>query len=249
MIPVYPYKCQFDANYVETVILDDGNRVRLRLPCSSDKGEFLAAFARLSARSRYRRFFHPKKDLSVEELRFFTEVDGWDHFALAAFGIDDHGTEQELLGVARFYRSRTDQATAEIAVAVVDHAQHAGIGRLLVTRLVAAASERGIRKLHFYLLPENTPALKLFAEPRWQAVFNSEDEMIAGELRVPSITRPDCRDAGSEFLRDLDVLLNVFDSGALPTAMEVIFTNLDLWLAPARQLFDEDSVAPIWSKY
>src|SRR6267143_2403998 len=70
------------------------------------------------------------------------------------------GAEQGI-GVARFVRLRDDPFTAEIALAVVDAHQRKGIGRLLLRRLTEAASERGLRQLLCFVLPENVPMTAL----------------------------------------------------------------------------------------
>src|SRR5207244_92171 len=109
-------------------------------------------FAGLSAESRYRRFFSAKDRLSEAELRYLTEVDGVDHFALGALH-DGEGA-----GVARFVRLRDRPDTAEAAIVVVDERQGCGLGRLLLTRLTEAARERGITRFRSDVLARNQAA-------------------------------------------------------------------------------------------
>ena len=75
---------RFDDSYDEAVTLSDGQRVHLRLMQPSDKELLLAGFERLSPDSRYARFMAPKARLTEGELRYLTEVDGVDHFAMGA---------------------------------------------------------------------------------------------------------------------------------------------------------------------
>ncbi len=176
-----------DTDFRENVRLTDGGEILLRPLGADDEQLFQTAFDKLSARSRYRRFIHSKRELSADELRFFTDVNGWDHFAIAAFAVSGKYGEGDLLGGARFYRLANEESSAEMAFAVVDHAQHRGIGRTLVTRLVAPASERGIDKLYFYVLAENMPARKLLSQ--WEPSTENFDDVIAGAAGKPARLR------------------------------------------------------------
>ena len=60
--------------------------------------------------------------------------------------------------------------------------------------------------------------------------------VIAGELRVPQVSRPDCADAGGEFFEHLDVLMQLLDAGAIPTAMDMTFESIDFWRAHADEI-------------
>jgi hypothetical protein len=79
------------------ITLRDGARVTLRPIAPEDKPLLTASFARLSAESRYRRFFTSKNELSPAELAYLVDVDHCDHEAIIA--IDP--SSGEALGVAR----------------------------------------------------------------------------------------------------------------------------------------------------
>ena len=55
----------------------------------TDKAALSDALHRLSDETVYRRFLSPKPDFSAAELRYLTEVDGWNHHALVAVPADD----------------------------------------------------------------------------------------------------------------------------------------------------------------
>src|SRR5712691_9428433 len=112
---------------VERAILRDGSVVHVRPIEPGDKKLLRAAFDRLGAESRYRRFLHPVKQLSERELAYFTEVDHYDHEAVLTVG--PHGTEP--VGVARYIRL-ADPKAAEVAIAVVDDWHGRGVGTLLL---------------------------------------------------------------------------------------------------------------------
>jgi hypothetical protein len=112
------------------VILRDGSKVLIRVH-SADAPLLGDGFARLSARSRQLRFLTPKKGLSPAELRYFTDVDHYDHEALGAL---DHPGGRGV-GVARYVRDADDPQAAEIAVIIIDDWQGQGLGAELVAQL------------------------------------------------------------------------------------------------------------------
>lgn len=166
----------------ETIRLEDGGRFFLRAVLPSDKARFLRAFERLSSLSRYRRFLASKRRLSEAELRYFTEVDGDDHYALVAVQQNAQDREGEVVGVARYIRLEPQEDTAEIAVTVVDTHQRRGIGRLLLERLLLAAYQRGIRRVRVHLLAENLPVRKLLQDLLGTHVLEQEEGILSGEL-------------------------------------------------------------------
>jgi RimJ/RimL family protein N-acetyltransferase len=150
----------FTADYVERVVLRDGTAVRLRLVAPEDKALLRKGFEGLSNESRYARFLVPKVTLSAEELRYLTEVDQEDHFALGAVREDGDGHGEPIgVGIARFIR--TGPRSAEAAIAVADEAQGQGLGRVMFLRLVAAAAERGIDRFHCEVLCQNASMKEL----------------------------------------------------------------------------------------
>lgn len=153
-----PYR--FGDSYEENVSLSDGARVQLRLIRPSDKDLLRDGFERLSPDSRYARFLAPKTRLTERELRYLTEVDGVDHFAVGA--LRRHlVSKDEGVGTARFVRLRDEPDTAEPAVTVVDAYQGKGLGTVLLQRLIEAAWERDIRWFRSELLAENVASKRM----------------------------------------------------------------------------------------
>lgn len=68
----------------EDVRLRDGSHATIRSIEPDDKALIAAAFAALSADSRYSRFFTPLETLDERWLAYLTEVDHRDHEALVA---------------------------------------------------------------------------------------------------------------------------------------------------------------------
>jgi ribosomal protein S18 acetylase RimI-like enzyme len=135
--------------------LSDGTMAHLRLLHPDDGDWLLAGFAKLGDESRYRRFFTAMPRLPDGILRRLLNVDGWNHLAIAAEAAVEPPTVPEPLGIARFVRLEENAATAEAAVAVVDHMHGRGLGKLLLSLLAAAARERGVKHFRAEVLHSN----------------------------------------------------------------------------------------------
>src|SRR5437868_323474 len=121
--------------------LSDGTRIELRQIRADDKAGLTAAYGRLSECSRLRRFLGPKPRLTASDLRYLTEVDGVNHYAVVALRGPD------IVGVARWVRLVDDPEEAEVAVVVGDALQGKGLGKILARNLADAARARGIRRI------------------------------------------------------------------------------------------------------
>jgi GNAT superfamily N-acetyltransferase len=174
-----------DTNYCERLTLSAGETVCLRLIRPSDKATLLRAFTELSSPSRYKRFFSAKHTLNEEELRYFTETDGWDHFALAAVTLNEKGQEGDGLGIARCIRFADDPECAEVAVTVIDRMQGKGVGRALLERLITAAIERGIKRLRFECLAHNQEMQHLVRNVCHVVESQSDGEVVTVETQLP----------------------------------------------------------------
>lgn len=140
--------------------LKDGPAAVVRPIASSDQEGLKASFEQLGADSRYRRFLRAKASLNDRALVYLTEVDHHDHEALVA----EQSATGEILGVARFVRSERDSSVAEVGIAVVDHAQRQGLGRVLLDRLASRAREEGVARFTGVTLVGNAAILALFRE-------------------------------------------------------------------------------------
>jgi RimJ/RimL family protein N-acetyltransferase len=140
--------------------------VRLRSLERGDAAAVRAVFAGMGARSRELRFLTHKPRLTDGEVQALTGVDGRDHEAVLATSATDGAP----VGIARFVR--TDDAAAEVAVAVVDAWQRRGVGTVLLAALARRAGELGVRRLHADVASENTAALQLLrrSRARWSLV-------------------------------------------------------------------------------
>jgi GNAT superfamily N-acetyltransferase len=179
---------RYDRQYREAAELKDGRQVVLRMVTPADKAKLVAGFAQLSSQSRYRRFFSHKNALTDRELRYFTETDGIDHFAIGASLLRADGSEGEGAGIARFIRVSREPAAAEIAITVVDELQGKGLGRILLERLIEAASERDVTLLRFHLLAENEQMRELLNRVCDKLSYRTEEGVMTGEIELPGLS-------------------------------------------------------------
>jgi GNAT superfamily N-acetyltransferase len=173
----------FDADYRERATLRDGTAVVLRLVRPDDKDLLARGFERMSPHSRYLRFFTPKPCLTDDELRYLTEIDQDQHFALGASTLD----ERDGLGVARFIRLDGEPGVAEAAIAVVDDMHGKGLGSLLFMRLVAAARERGVERVRCDVLGTNLSMQDFLRGVLPERTVHVEEGVVTVELALPPL--------------------------------------------------------------
>jgi GNAT superfamily N-acetyltransferase len=159
--------------------------VVLRPLAPADKQLLLDGLARLSPRSSYLRFLGVRRSLNPRELRYLTEIDGVDHFALCAVVQRPDGAE-EGIGVARFIRLPGEPTVAEPAITVVDAHQGQGLGGLLLRRLVQAARERGVRRFRCQFLADNERVRALLDDlgPAVE-LARPDDQTVTAEFVLP----------------------------------------------------------------
>ncbi|MDX2368335.1 MAG: GNAT family N-acetyltransferase [Colwellia sp.] len=213
---------QFNDDYCEQVSLPNATQMRLRLIRPDDKKHMVKAFEHLSSASRYKRFFGAKKALSEGELRYFTEIDQYNHFALGALELDDCNKETGGAGVARFIRLPADTECAEVGITIIDSAQGKGIGRLLLERLFSAAIERGIKRLRFECLAENQDMQRLVKKLTDHVKFEREDELLIAEIVIPKPC-PNTNKYPLDVIEDMSVLIRTFSSEAF-----ILYTDFSI---------------------
>lgn len=176
----------FNEHYQEDITLPDGGVMRLRLVRAEDREGIVAAFQRLSMESRVQRWFYPKMRLTEEELDALVSPADDLHGAISAVELGPDGSEKSAIGMARFVRSKDHPDTAEIAITIVDDWQGLGIGRILLHRLLAMISERGIPFVDGRLQAENR-AMRHLLEPYVpRDGFKREDSTLLFRFPVPA---------------------------------------------------------------
>jgi protein lysine acetyltransferase len=148
-----------------------------------DRERLVAFFARLSAESRYRRFFEIKPELTAKELDWLTIINHVDHEAIVA--VDQ--CDGSIVGVCRYVRERDEPVTAELAIAIADTWQNRGVGALLAEQVVRRAAENGLRRVRAFTLSGNRPALALFRRLGFQRVRRQGAEVeLVRQLGSPA---------------------------------------------------------------
>ena len=135
----------------------DGTLITLR-PIERDDFALEEAFvAGLSPATGYKRLLSARR-LSREDIRRFTDIDPECEFAMIATIVHDE-TEQQV-GVARYVKQDCADE-AEFAIVLSDEWQGRGLGRVLLSSLIAEARQRGVRRLVGTTMSENNGMLAL----------------------------------------------------------------------------------------
>jgi RimJ/RimL family protein N-acetyltransferase len=183
-------KLVFDEDYCEDITLPDGGVMRLRLVRPEDREGILRAFASLSSETRVQRWFFPKMGLSEDEMAVLLSPPDNDHGAISAVELDAEGNEKSGIGMARFVRSKDSPDAAEIAITIVDDWQGLGIGRILLHRLLAMVSERGIPFVDGRLQAENRRMRHLLEPYVPEGGFTREDSTLIFRFPAPPAGSP-----------------------------------------------------------
>ncbi len=155
--------------------LRDGRIVHIRAMRPSDEAEFLQAFERMSAEARYMRFMRVMGEPNIQRLR--KALAGFPESGLgivatvpADDGIDIAGSAMFLLG--------NDPASCEFSTTVANAYGGQGLGRALMTTLIAAAKQRGLREMEGFVLANNQPMLKLASRLGFNIAPDPDDALV-----------------------------------------------------------------------
>jgi GNAT superfamily N-acetyltransferase len=168
------------AKYSAFATLRDGRRVEIRALRPDDRAELVAAVARVSSQSLYRRFFAVRRRFTESEIDFFVNVDFIAHVALVAV-VDESG-RPVIAGGARYVVVQS--GTAEAAFAVVDQYQGQGLGAALMHHLAVIARSAAIKELVAEVLPDNVPMLKVFEKSGFPISKRREPQVVHVSLQL-----------------------------------------------------------------
>ncbi|HLF98390.1 MAG TPA: GNAT family N-acetyltransferase [Methylococcaceae bacterium] len=153
-VAVHPYP----AHLIQSWQLADGTEITIR-PIRPEDADLEREFVRhLSPEAKYLRFRQSLQELTDEMVVRFTQLDYHRELALLAT-VQQDGRELEL-GVTR-YIVNPDGESAEFALVVDDAWQNKGIGSRLLSSLIEAARERGVKTLVGGILAHNSRMLDL----------------------------------------------------------------------------------------
>lgn len=139
--------------------LNDGTPVCLRTIRPDDEERIREGIAKLSAESRYLRFFSPASALPDAVVQRLADVDGHDHIAWGALCSDRPGWPA--IGAVHALRHRHDGAVGEFSIAVLDEFQGRGLARMMTAALLVDCFAEGLAILDVHILSENAAAKNL----------------------------------------------------------------------------------------
>jgi RimJ/RimL family protein N-acetyltransferase len=176
------------VRHSRVIRLRAGEEIHIRPITGEDASELMAGFRRLSAQSRYQRFFTAAPMFRAREAAYLTQIDHYNHEALVAI-VPATG---DIVGVARYFRASTDSASVEIALTVADWWQGRGLGSELLRRLVDRAREDGITHFTADLLSGNRAMLALLRQ------IGLVDVTVDGVTMSATVTSDPSNDMGGE---------------------------------------------------
>ncbi|MFZ2504436.1 MAG: GNAT family N-acetyltransferase [Nocardioides sp.] len=164
------------AHWEADVVLRDGRTAHLR-PIRPEDAELMVDFyGRVSAESKYYRFFAPMPELSDHDVFRFTHVDNRDRVAFVML------VAAQMIAVGRY--DRVNETDAEVAFLVEDAHQGRGIGQILLEHLAQAGRERGVHRFLAEVLPDNVRMLQTFREAGYQVSGGFEDGVMTVEFPI-----------------------------------------------------------------
>ena len=180
--PEYPQYWEAD------VVASDGGVVHLRPILPSDADAILEFHSRLSARTRYLRYFGAYPQIPPRDLERFTVVDHHARVALVVLLGD------EIIAVGRYEGTFGPDGTsvvgpAEAAFVVRDDHQNRGLGSILLEHLAAAGRERGVRRFEAEVLAENAQMVRVFRNAGFQVSREIDEGVLHLEFDIDPTER------------------------------------------------------------
>jgi acyl-CoA synthetase (NDP forming)/RimJ/RimL family protein N-acetyltransferase len=174
--PGQPGQPDYPAHWEADVLLLDGSPARLR-PIQPDDADLLVAFySRVSAESKYFRFFTPYPTLSDRDVERFTHVDYADRVAFVVT------VGPKMIAVGRY--DRLDSTEAEVAFLVEDAHQGRGLAQLLLEHLAQAGRERGLTRFVAEVLPDNDRMIQTLRDAGYHVAGDVSDGVMRFEFSI-----------------------------------------------------------------
>ena len=138
----------------EVVALREGHAVAVRTVSLGDEELLRRMFSRLSSEAIYRRFHMPYPSVPEWAVALFMGVhEPEGKYVVAVAG-------NKIVGHAMYTRLENPR-TADIGIIVEDEWQRRGVGKLLLSKLAAAARRKRIEAFTSVVLVENRPMMRL----------------------------------------------------------------------------------------
>lgn len=171
----------------ETVLLPGWDReLEIRPIRGEDEPKHLEFLGRLSAATVRNRVFSTRSSISHRDLARLTQIDYGREMAFVAETRTASG-DTEILGVVRS-STDPDNASAEFAIVVRDDVSGAGLGRLLLEKLIRYTRDRSTPQLRGITLPDNTRMLHLAEQLGFSTRFDPDEEVTVLEMTLNAAT-------------------------------------------------------------
>ena len=170
-VTVYP------SHYVTEAVLKDGSIMRLSPIKLSDTAVWLDFVNNVSSHTKYLRFHHVTKDMTIEDAVRYCTVD-YDNTMAFVAEVTKRG-QRKIVAIGRYYRLPNGHS-AEVAFMIDDKYQGKGVGTKLMEALVGVARDHGITHFEADVLAENEQMMEVFLEYG----FHVDSDLDLGEYHV-----------------------------------------------------------------
>ena len=170
------------ADPVVDVALRDGSTVRVRAVTEADQPKLRALLDRLSAESRWLRFFSAGVDLDRMAHRAATQGAGRGYGVVATGGVPER-----IIGHAAYVLNTPERA--EIAFEVAEERHGRGIATILLAHLAETAARNGVRSFVATVHPSNHRMANVLRDSGFAVEVNSGPGLL--EFEFPTSLDPD----------------------------------------------------------
>lgn len=161
--------------------LTDDTAVCIRTITPRDDARMRDGIARLSARSRYLRFFSVQPMPPPHVIQRLLAADGHDHIAWGAIASDLPG--EPAIGAVHAILDPKAPERAEFSIGVVDDFHDRGVGRLLTATILLDAADEGFAEFRAFTLTENAAAIG-FVTALGAVLIGREDNVFEYNLPI-----------------------------------------------------------------
>ncbi|HUB82552.1 MAG TPA: bifunctional acetate--CoA ligase family protein/GNAT family N-acetyltransferase [Bryobacteraceae bacterium] len=176
----------YPSQYVAPWTMKDGGQVTMRPIRPEDEPLMVRFHETLSERSVYLRYFHImnlEQRTTHERLTRICFIDYDREMALVAVRRNPHSGDSEILGVGRLMKIHGTRE-AEIAVLISDNWQGRGLGRELLSRLLAVAADDGLSRVVADILPDNRGVMRILDKLGFALKHSLDDEVVHAEFKL-----------------------------------------------------------------
>jgi len=175
----------YPVEYVGPWALHDGTPVTIRPIRPEDEPLLVEFHHTLSEQSVYQRYFHPiplSERIAHERLTRIAFISYEREMALVAEKRDP-AFNPHIIGVGRLIKLRGGQE-AEFAILISDEYQHQGLGRELLSRLVAIGRQEGVKRIVGDILPDNIGMIRVSEQVGFACKYHADEGVVKATLVV-----------------------------------------------------------------